>query len=94
MRISVTTKRVPGLGRDLAKQLSQRSIELYTRGAEYASGRGIIIADTKFEFGLVDDELILIDEVLTPDSSRFWPADDTSRAAGSRRTTSNSCAIG
>jgi phosphoribosylaminoimidazole-succinocarboxamide synthase len=64
------------VGRDLAKQLSQRSIDLYTRGAEYASGRGIIIADTKFEFGLVDDELILIDEVLTPDSSRFWPADD------------------
>jgi len=63
------------VGRDLAKQLSQRSIELYTRGAEYAAGRGIIIADTKFEFGLIDDELILIDEVLTPDSSRFWPAD-------------------
>ena len=63
------------VGADLAKQLSQRSIELYTRGAEYAASRGIIIADTKFEFGLVDDELILIDEVLTPDSSRFWPAD-------------------
>jgi phosphoribosylaminoimidazole-succinocarboxamide synthase len=62
------------VGRDLAKQLSQRSIDLYTRGAEYASGRGIIIGDTKFEFGLVEDELILIDEVLTPDSSRFWPA--------------------
>ncbi len=63
------------VGRDLAKQLSQRSIDLYTRGAEYASSRGIIIADTKFEFGIVADELILIDEVLTPDSSRFWPAD-------------------
>jgi phosphoribosylaminoimidazole-succinocarboxamide synthase len=66
---------VARVGRDLAKQLSTRSIELYTRGTEYAIGRGIIIADTKFEFGLVDDELILIDEVLTPDSSRFWPAD-------------------
>jgi phosphoribosylaminoimidazole-succinocarboxamide synthase len=66
---------VARVGRDLAKQLSTRSIELYTRGAEYAVGRGIIIADTKFEFGLIDDELILIDEVLTPDSSRFWPAD-------------------
>jgi phosphoribosylaminoimidazole-succinocarboxamide synthase len=66
---------VARVGRDLAKQLSTRSIELYTRGAEYAIGRGIIIADTKFEFGLIDDELILIDEVLTPDSSRFWPAD-------------------
>jgi phosphoribosylaminoimidazole-succinocarboxamide synthase len=66
---------VARVGRDLAKQLSTRSIELYTRGAEYAMNRGIIIADTKFEFGLIDDELILIDEVLTPDSSRFWPAD-------------------
>jgi phosphoribosylaminoimidazole-succinocarboxamide synthase len=63
------------VGRDLAKQLSQRSVDLYTRGTEYAASRGIIIADTKFEFGLIDDELILIDEVLTPDSSRFWPAD-------------------
>ena len=66
---------VARVGRDLAKQLSTRSIELYTRGAEYAIERGIIIADTKFEFGQIDDELILIDEVLTPDSSRFWPAD-------------------
>ena len=66
---------VARVGHDLAKQLSTRSLDLYTRGAEYAMGRGIIIADTKFEFGLVDDELILIDEVLTPDSSRFWPAD-------------------
>ncbi len=63
------------IGAPLAKQLSQRSIDLYTRGAEYARSQGIIIADTKFEFGLLDDELILIDEVLTPDSSRFWPAD-------------------
>ena len=63
------------IGRELGKQLSQRSIDLYTRGAEFAASKGIIIADTKFEFGLVDDELILIDEVLTPDSSRFWPAD-------------------
>ena len=63
------------VGAELAKQLSQRSIDLYSRGSQYASGRGIIIADTKFEFGMVDDELILIDEVLTPDSSRFWPAD-------------------
>lgn len=62
------------VGAKLSKELSQRSIDLYTRGSEYASKRGIIIADTKFEFGLVDDELILIDEVLTPDSSRFWPA--------------------
>jgi len=70
------------VGRDLAKQLSQRSIDLYTRGSEYAASRGIIIADTKFEFGLVDDELILIDEVLTPDSSRFWPAAEYAAGRG------------
>jgi phosphoribosylaminoimidazole-succinocarboxamide synthase len=64
------------VGADLAKQLSQRSVELYTRGAEHAAKRGIIVADTKFEFGMFDGELILIDEVLTPDSSRFWPADE------------------
>lgn len=63
------------VGSDLARQLSQMSVDLYTQGAAYAASRGIIIADTKFEFGLVDDEIILIDEVLTPDSSRFWPAD-------------------
>ncbi len=63
------------VGADLSKQLSQRSVDLYARGADYARSRGIIIADTKFEFGMVDDELILIDEVMTPDSSRFWPAD-------------------
>lgn len=50
------------------------SIELYTRGAEWAAERGILIADTKFELGLVDGELVLADEVLTPDSSRFWAA--------------------
>jgi phosphoribosylaminoimidazole-succinocarboxamide synthase len=65
---------VARVGHDLAKQLSTRSIEIYTRGAEYALERGIIIADTKFEFGMIDSELILIDELLTPDSSRFWPA--------------------
>ena len=61
--------------RDLAEELRRRSLDLYARGAEYAHTRGVIIADTKFEFGLVEDELLLIDEVLTPDSSRFWPAD-------------------
>jgi phosphoribosylaminoimidazole-succinocarboxamide synthase len=66
---------VSRVGADLAKQLSAKSIEIYTRGAKYALERGIIIADTKFEFGMIDNELILIDEVLTPDSSRFWPAD-------------------
>jgi phosphoribosylaminoimidazole-succinocarboxamide synthase len=58
-----------------AAELRERTIDIYRRGAEYALTRGIIIADTKFEWGRVNGELILIDEVLTPDSSRFWPAD-------------------
>jgi len=58
----------------LAGEVRSRSFEIYTRGADYAAGRGIIIADTKFEWGMADGELILVDEVLTPDSSRFWPA--------------------
>jgi phosphoribosylaminoimidazole-succinocarboxamide synthase len=63
------------VGPETAAELRQRSIETYCRGAEYARTKGILIADTKFEWGRVDGQLILIDEVLTPDSSRFWPAD-------------------
>jgi phosphoribosylaminoimidazole-succinocarboxamide synthase len=63
------------IGADLAGKVRDVSLELYRFGAEYALKRGIIIADTKFEFGLLDGELILIDEAMTPDSSRFWPAD-------------------
>jgi phosphoribosylaminoimidazole-succinocarboxamide synthase len=63
------------VGEDLGSRLRDISLELYKSAAEYALERGIIIADTKFEFGMIDGELILIDEVLTPDSSRFWPAD-------------------
>jgi len=63
-----------GLGRELTSRLRNLSLEIYNRAAQYAAGRGIIIADTKFEFGQKDGRLILIDEVLTPDSSRFWPA--------------------
>jgi phosphoribosylaminoimidazole-succinocarboxamide synthase len=63
-------------GRETAEELRRRSIDIYRRAADYARDRGIIIADTKFEWGrLPGGELILIDEVLTPDSSRFWPAD-------------------
>jgi phosphoribosylaminoimidazole-succinocarboxamide synthase len=62
------------LGDELALAMRQRSIELYEHGRDLAAQRGIIIADTKFEFGLVEGELLLIDEVLTPDSSRFWPS--------------------
>ena len=64
------------VGDELAGRLRDVSVELYRRGAQWAAERGIIIADTKFEFGLVDGELVLADEVLTPDSSRFWSADD------------------
>jgi phosphoribosylaminoimidazole-succinocarboxamide synthase len=63
------------VGAELAAELRRRSIDIFARGAEHARTRGIIIADTKFEWGLAGDELILIDEALTPDSSRFWPAD-------------------
>lgn len=64
------------IGAELAEQVRDVSLELYQRAAEYALQRGIIIADTKFEFGLdADNKLVLIDEILTPDSSRFWPAD-------------------
>jgi phosphoribosylaminoimidazole-succinocarboxamide synthase len=62
-------------GREIAEQARDLSMKLYTEARAYARERGIIIADTKFEFGLFDGKLILIDEVLTPDSSRFWPAD-------------------
>jgi len=62
--------------RTLAAQLKNISLELYQKAAEYAESKGIIIADTKFEFGLKDGQLLLIDEVLTPDSSRFWPKDE------------------
>jgi phosphoribosylaminoimidazole-succinocarboxamide synthase len=63
------------IGKRLAEQLREISLELYRRAAAYAEPRGILIADTKFEFGLLDGQIIWIDEALTPDSSRFWPAD-------------------
>jgi phosphoribosylaminoimidazole-succinocarboxamide synthase len=63
------------IGEDLAKRVRDLTLSIYTRAARYAETRGIIIADTKFEFGFVGDELVLGDEVLTPDSSRFWPAE-------------------
>jgi phosphoribosylaminoimidazole-succinocarboxamide synthase len=63
------------VGGDIAESARYASVKIYNFARDYARKRGIIIADTKFEFGLLDDKLILIDEVLTPDSSRFWPAD-------------------
>jgi phosphoribosylaminoimidazole-succinocarboxamide synthase len=61
------------IGADLAEKVKDLSLSIYKKGASLAAEKGIIIADTKFEFGMIDDQLILIDEVLTPDSSRFWP---------------------
>ena len=72
------------IGADLAHELEEKSIRLYTFAADYARKRGIIIADTKFEFGMDGDELIFIDEALTPDSSRFWPADDREPGRGQK----------
>lgn len=63
------------IGEERAKQLKDISIELYNQGTAFAEKKGIIVADTKFEFGVRNGELVLIDEVLTPDSSRFWPKD-------------------
>jgi phosphoribosylaminoimidazole-succinocarboxamide synthase len=63
------------VGEEMGFVLEQKSLELYAAAAAYAESRGIIIADTKFEFGLIDGHVILVDEVLTPDSSRFWPLD-------------------
>ncbi len=63
------------VGAERAETMKTGALGIYTKAREYALERGIIIADTKFEFGVVDDEVILIDEVLTPDSSRFWPKD-------------------
>ena len=63
------------VGKAVAEKVRDLSIRIYREAAEYARARGIIIADTKFDWGRIGDELILIDEVLTPDSSRYWPAD-------------------
>ena len=62
------------VGEDIATQIRDLSLQIYKAAAEYAATRGIIIADTKFEFGVIDGKVTLIDECLTPDSSRFWPA--------------------
>lgn len=72
---NITRQQAKGLtGAELFDKVEKVALSIYTQAREYAAGRGILIADTKFEFGTIGDELILIDEVLTPDSSRFWPA--------------------
>jgi len=80
------------IGKDLARQVEKLAVELYKEGAEYAATRGILLADTKFEFGILEGRLILIDEVLTPDSSRFWPADRYKEGSNPPATTSSTCA--
>ncbi|WP_320045527.1 phosphoribosylaminoimidazolesuccinocarboxamide synthase [uncultured Desulfobacter sp.] len=72
------------LGKETADKLRDLSLEIYNRGAAFALEKGIIIADTKFEFGLLDGKIILIDEILTPDSSRFWPLDDYAPGRGQK----------
>jgi phosphoribosylaminoimidazole-succinocarboxamide synthase len=79
---NVSFEKVASLvGGDLAARLRDLTLSIYSRAARYAETKGVIIADTKFEFGFVDGELVLGDEVLTPDSSRFWPA-ETYRPGG------------
>ena len=74
---NITYKRAEEIvGAEVAERAKRVSRALYKKGSEMALKKGIIIADTKFEFGLLNEELILIDEVLTPDSSRFWPEDE------------------
>ncbi|HMG02466.1 MAG TPA: phosphoribosylaminoimidazolesuccinocarboxamide synthase [Edaphobacter sp.] len=63
------------VGEDHAKTLRRLTLEIFEKASRHAESRGLILADTKFEFGMIDDEIILADEVLTPDSSRYWPAD-------------------
>jgi phosphoribosylaminoimidazole-succinocarboxamide synthase len=63
------------IGKDAAQKLRDISIKIYEAGREHARERGILIADTKFEFGVIDGEIVIVDEIMTPDSSRFWPAD-------------------
>jgi phosphoribosylaminoimidazole-succinocarboxamide synthase len=70
------------VGEKRAEEIAEISIKLYSRAADFARSKGIIIADTKFELGVRDGELILIDEVLTPDSSRFWPLDEYTPGKG------------
>jgi phosphoribosylaminoimidazole-succinocarboxamide synthase len=65
---------VASIGRERAERLRELTLAIYNKASAYAASRGIILADTKFEFGYVGDQLVLADEVLTPDSSRFWPA--------------------
>ncbi len=78
-------KAVDAVGKEVAEEVKRISLEIYRSGRDFAAEKGIIVADTKFEFGIIDGRLILIDEVLTPDSSRFWPM-DTYSAGGPQKS--------
>jgi len=81
--INITFDEMKGIvGKDTAEKLRELSLSVYSRAREIAEGKGIIIADTKFEFGLFDNEIIVIDELLTPDSSRFWSKKDYREGKG------------
>jgi phosphoribosylaminoimidazole-succinocarboxamide synthase len=81
--INISFKEVDNIvGKELAENLRDASLKIYTKARDIAEKRGIIIADTKFEFGIYDDKLILIDEFLTPDSSRFWSLKDYAPGKG------------
>lgn len=75
-------KAIEIIGLETYNILKSKSLEIYKKASDYAAEKGIILADTKFEFGFYNDEIILIDEVLTPDSSRFWPKDDYEKGRG------------
>ena len=78
------------IGAEIVPDVKELTLSLYSRGVEYAATRGIIICDTKFEFGTIDGKIAIVDEMLTPDSSRFWPADQyVARTNRSRRSTNN-----
>jgi phosphoribosylaminoimidazole-succinocarboxamide synthase len=81
------------MGDEMARKVADVSLAIYNRGRDLAAKAGIIIADTKFEFGVHNGELLLIDEVLTPDSSRFWPAGEYEAGAVRTATTNNTCVI-
>ena len=70
------------VGADIAKTVEDVSLRIFEAGREYAASKGILMAESKVEFGMVDGELVLIDEVMTPDSSRFWPADQYEAGRG------------
>lgn len=75
--INVSVSELSGrIGADLAKKLEEKSIQLYEKASRHAESKGLILADTKFEFGIIDGELVLGDEIFTPDSSRFWSMED------------------